>query len=110
MPTLSNLNLPTPKSWDEFEEMTLDALRIKWDSPNLLRHGRAGQPLNGVAIYGEDHLCQHAGVQCKKSVEGLTEKTIEEEIEKAEKFDLEIKTFFIATTAPTDVNIKALLM
>lgn len=106
MPTLSNLNLPTPKSWDEFEEMTLDALRIKWDSPNLQRNGRAGQPQNGVDIYGDDHLCQHAGVQCKKYDEGLNKEIVEEEIKKAEGFDPEIKVFFIATTAPTDAALQ----
>lgn len=106
MPTLSNLNLPTPKSWDEFEEMSLDALRIKWESPNLQRHGRAGQPQNGVDIYGDDHLCQHAGVQCKKYDEGLTKAIIEEEIKKAEDFDPAIKIFFIATTASTDAALQ----
>ena len=78
MPTLSNINLPTPKSWDEFEEITLDALRIKWDSPNLQRHGRQGQPQAGVDVYGDDNLSQAAGVQCKKYDTDLTLKIIED--------------------------------
>ena len=78
MPTLSNINLPTPKSWDEFEEITLDALRIKWDSPNLQRHGRQGQAQAGVDIFGDDYLSQKAGVQCKKYDTALTIKTIKE--------------------------------
>jgi hypothetical protein len=106
MPTLSSLNLPTPKSWEEFEEITLDALRIKWDSPNLQKNGRAGQPQKGVDIYGDDYLCQHVGVQCKKYDVGLTEEIILKEIENAEGFDPEIKAFFIATTAPTDATLQ----
>lgn len=106
MPTLSNLNLPTPKSWDEFEEITLDALRIKWDSPNLQRHGRTGQPQNGVDVYGEDYFFQQAGVQCKKYDEGLDEKIVEEEIKKAEGFEPPLNIFYIATTAKTDATLQ----
>ncbi len=102
MPTLSNINFPTPKSWDEFEEITLDALRIKWDSPNLQRHGRLGQAQAGVDIYGDDYLSQKAGVQCKKYDTELTIETIKKEIKNAEKFRPEIDIFFIATTLPTD--------
>lgn len=106
MPTLSTINLPTPKSWDEFEEITLDALRIKWDSPNLQRHGRQGQAQAGVDIFGDDYLSQKAGVQCKKYDTALTIKTIKEEIENAEKFTPEIDVFFIATTLPTDATLQ----
>ncbi|MBK9504391.1 MAG: hypothetical protein IPO03_03310 [Bacteroidetes bacterium] len=88
MPTLSNISFPPPKSWDEFEEISLDALRIKWDSPNLQRNGRQGQPQSGVDIYGDDFLFQTAGVQCKKTDTELTLKFIEEEIKNAENFEL----------------------
>jgi|SRR5690554_582688 len=106
MPTLSNINFPTPKSWDEFEEITLDALRIKWDSPNLQRHGRQGQPQAGVDIYGDDNLSQSAGVQCKKYDTDLTLKIIEDEITNAENFDPPLDVFFIATTYPTDATLQ----
>ena len=106
MPTISNMNLPTPKSWDEFEEITLDPLKIKWDSPNLQRHGRRGQSQNGIDIYGEDYLSQHVGVQCKKYDLELKKSVIEEEITKAERFQPAIKIFFIATTQPTDAKLQ----
>jgi hypothetical protein len=106
MPTLANINLPTPKSWDEFEEISLDALKIKWDSPNLQRHGRTGQSQNGIDIYGEDYLFQFVGVQCKKYDLNLTQKIIEEEIEKAQNFDPPIDIFYIATTFPTDTILQ----
>ena len=106
MPTLSNMNLPTPKSWEEFEEITLDALRIKWDNPDLQRHGRNGQSQNGIDIYGENYHFQFIGIQCKKYDLKLSKKTIETEIEKAENFEPKIEVFYIATTYPTDVTLQ----
>jgi hypothetical protein len=106
MPTLSNINLPTPKSWEEFEEISLDALRIKWDSPNLQRHGRQGQQQAGVDIYGDDYLSQIAGVQCKKYDTDLTLKIIEDEVKNAESFDPPLDVFYIATTFPTDATLQ----
>jgi hypothetical protein len=60
------MNLPTPKSWDEFEEITLDSLKIRWSGSNLFRYGRQGQPQNGVDIYGNINLNEYVGIQCKK--------------------------------------------
>jgi hypothetical protein len=106
MPTLSNMNLIAPKSWEEFEEITLDALKIKWDNPDLKRHGRNGQKQNGVDIYGDNYHFQFVGVQCKKYEMKLSKKTIEEEIKKAENFKPIIEVFYIATTNPTDVKLQ----
>ncbi len=106
MPTLSNMNLPTPKSWEEFEEITLDALKIKWESPNLQRHGRTYQAQYGVDVYGNDYFFLNAGVQCKKYDLHLTLKTIEEEIIKAEMFEPPLEIFFIATTHSTDAPLQ----
>lgn len=106
MPTLANTNLPTPTSWNEFEEITLDALKMKWDNPNLQRHGRTGQAQAGVDIYGSDYLNFLAGVQCKKYDIELKLKTIEEEIINAEKFVPPLEVFFIATTQPTDAKLQ----
>lgn len=73
----------------------------------MTKHGRQGQPQNGVDIYGEDNLGQFVGVQCKRYDLELTTKTVEEEIEKAEKFKPDLKAFFIATTAPSDTKIQS---
>lgn len=107
MPTLSSLNIPTPKSWDEFEDICLSSFKLRWTSPNLTKHGRQGQPQNGVDIYGEDHLGLFVGIQCKKYDLELTTKTVEEEIEKAENFKPDLKAFYIATTAPSDTKIQS---
>ncbi len=106
MPTLSNSNLPSPKSWEEFEEITLDALKAKWDSPNLQKNGRIGQAQAGVDIYGYDNLYNQAGIQCKKYDKELTLKIINEEIANAEKFTPSLDVLYFATTQPNDARLQ----
>ncbi|MBU3199490.1 hypothetical protein LL037_23860 [Clostridium estertheticum] len=106
MPTLAQMNIPTPKSWDEFEEITLDALKSRWDSKDLSRHGRQGQTQNGVDIYGVDNLYQSIGVQCKKYDTNLTIATIKDEIAKAENFEPILTRLYFATTAPRDAKLQ----
>jgi hypothetical protein len=106
MPTLANSKIPPPKNWDEFEDITLSSLKIKWDSPNLTKHGRQGQPQAGVDIYGGDNLGRLVGVQCKKTDLELSVLTIKAEIVKAETFTPPITAFYIATSAPTDVTLQ----
>src|SRR2546426_4522656 len=100
VPTLARMRIPPPRDWGEFENIALSALRIRWDSPNLQKHGRSGQPQNGVDLYGDDDLGRHAGVQCKLGPVAVNE--IEAEIAKAETFAPPLDAFFIATTAAID--------
>ena len=106
MPTFHSMKIPPPKNWDEFEIITLSALRIKWGSPNLQRNGRQGQSQHGVDIFGEDDLGRSVGVQCKNFDTPITIKTVEEELEKAAKFDPPIASFFIASTFPNDAELQ----
>jgi len=106
MPTLSSIKLPPPKSWDEFEEITLTCLKIKWDSPNLTRHGRQGQSQAGVDIYGEDNLGRFVGVQCKKTDLELNTRIVKCEVAKAEQFVPPITTYYLATSLQSDVNLQ----
>jgi hypothetical protein len=106
MPTLSNSVLPIPKAWDEFEEITLDALKIKWDNPDLQKNGRSGQAQAGVDIFGKDYFFKEVGVQCKKYENTLTIKTIKQEITKAEKFIPSLDIFYVATTQPNDAKLQ----
>lgn len=106
MPTLSSMIIPTPKSWDEFEDICLSCLKIKWNNPNLTRHGRQGQTQAGVDIYGEDNLSQLAGIQCKLTNSKLDIETIKAEIVKAETFQPTLNVFYIATTSSADVKLQ----
>lgn len=106
MPTLSSMQIPAPTSWDEFEQITLSALKIKWNSPNLTRNGRQGQPQSGVDIYGEDDLGRFVGVQCKLSSDELVIGIVCDEVKKAEAFEPRITAFYVATTQPHDAKLQ----
>ncbi len=72
MPTLATIHLPKPKDWNEFEEICLDVAKLRWSTPNWVRHGRQGQKQNGVDIYGYDELERLIGIQCKNTVNNIT--------------------------------------
>ncbi|HEJ9692727.1 hypothetical protein PFP02_003480 [Proteus mirabilis] len=106
MPTLSNSNIPTPKSWDEFEDITLTALQIRWSNSELFRNGRQGQRQDGVDIYGNNSSGNFVGVQCKNTIRGITEKIVMDEIKNAESFTPPISELVVATTADRDANLQ----
>lgn len=106
MPTIANSNIPTPKSWDEFEDIVLSAAKIRWRSPNFYRNGRQGQRQDGVDIFGSDANAQSIGLQCKNTVNGLSEAVIKKEILNAGSFEPPLKALYIATTAPRDASLQ----
>jgi len=106
MPTLANMVIPPPKSWDEFQDITLSALKLRWRSANLQQNGRQGQAQAGVDIYGPDDLGRHAGVQCKQTTDELALKTVLDEVKKAEGFKPALEAFFMATTGKRDAKIQ----
>ena len=105
MPTFSTMHLPPPMDGTEFENIALDALRIRWKSPSLAKHGRKGQAQWGVDIFGPDNLGRNVGVQCKATA-SLTMKVISSEVEKADDFEPRLASFYIATTLPTDAQLQ----
>ncbi|MDD2018895.1 hypothetical protein [Pseudomonas putida] len=107
MPTVTTSRLPTPTSWDEFEDICKTSFGLRWSNPNLSRHGRQGQQQDGVDIYGRDSHELFVGVQCKNTTRTITEQLITSECSKAEKFRPTIQALYIATTAERDVHIQA---
>ena len=109
MPTLSMAQLPPPASWDEFEEIVWDLLAHEWDDPNTVRHGRQGQPQNGVDIYGRRKgRGLYIGAQCKlhSGSNRLTYREVVDEVEKAEEFEPPLGEFLIVTTARRDAGVQ----
>jgi hypothetical protein len=104
MPTNASTQVPPPKSWDEFEEICLDAAKLRWNSSNFFRNGRTGQKQNGVDIYDGDGL--YIGLQCKNTWDQLPIEAIQSEIKKAESFKPKLNHLYIATTAKRDVSIQ----
>lgn len=106
MPTLSELKLPLPATWQEFEKITRDAYSLKWASPDLQLNGRCGQTQNGVDIFGCDHIGRFSGIQCKLTQKEISIDSILKEIKKAEKFKPKINSLYIATTADRDSKLQ----
>lgn len=102
MPTISSSVVPPPKSWDEFEDITLAAAKLRWNSTDFQRNGRQGQKQDGVDVFGHDDDDRHIGVQCKNTVDGITFDTVAKEIAQAESFEPPLDRLYIATTAKRD--------
>ena len=105
MPTISSSKVPSPKSWDEFEEITLSAAKLRWNSTDFYRYGRQGQKQDGVDIWGYDGK-RHIGVQCKNTTGELGLAVVETEIANAEKFMPKLEHLYIVTTAPRDAKLQ----
>ncbi|BAN34105.1 hypothetical protein SCD_n00256 [Sulfuricella denitrificans skB26] len=107
MPTLADSRVAPPKGWDEFEDIVCSAAKNRWRNSDFTRHGRQGQEQHGVDVYGKDDKGQVVGLQCKNTCSGVTERTIEDEVENAEAFEPALRMLYIATTALTDKKIQA---
>lgn len=108
MPTLSEMNIPTPKSWNEFQAITTSALKIRWSNQNFQEYGRGGQAQQGVDIYGHDDLGRSVGVQCKNKTV-LTSDEADAEIKLAENFQPALDNYFFAISGPRDAKIQTYL-
>ena len=106
MPTISSSKVPAPKSWEEFEEITLSAVKLRWNSTDFYRHGRTGQKQDGVDIWGHDDDERHIGLQCKNTNNELALAVVQTEIANAEKFIPKLDRLYIATTAPRDAKLQ----
>lgn len=107
MPTLSQMTVPPPRDWSEFEDITRSALRVKWRSSDMQRNGRQGQAQAGVDVFGHDDLARWIGVQCrKKDNTGLKLNEVMRAATDAEKFDPPLVAFYMATTQPRDAGLQ----
>ncbi len=109
MPTLSSANIPTPKSWDEFEDIALAAAKLRWNSSDFYRNGRPGQKQDGVDIWGQDDDGRHIGLQCKNTIGGVSLEAVKTEIANAERFEPILDRLYIATTAKRDAGLQKAL-
>lgn len=55
MPT-AQMDLPEPKTWQEFDTIVRDAQAQRWKSTTLQMNGRHGQKQHGVNIFGPDDI------------------------------------------------------
>lgn len=111
MPTPANLTLTPPQYWEAFEDMLHELFTAEWKDPHAQKHGRSGQPQNGVDVYGQpEQKDTWAGVQAKKkdrlAASVVTEKDLEDEVNKAKKFEPKLSEFILATTGQSDQRIQ----
>ncbi|WP_342151260.1 hypothetical protein [Methylorubrum sp. SB2] len=106
MPTIASSVVPPPKSWDEFEDITLAAAKLRWGSDDFYRHGRSGQKQDGVDVYGLDDKNRQIGLQCKNTVDGVSFAVVEAEVANAETFEPTLDRLYIATTAKRDATLQ----
>ena len=111
MTRLSNLQVPPPSKWQDFEELCWELWKEIWKDPNTLRHGRQGQSQNGVDVHGRPKQKKlWAGIQCKGKDnydnKTLTKKEVNDEVNKAKTFKPKLSEFIIATTGKKDVEIE----
>ncbi|SAK40125.1 hypothetical protein [Caballeronia ptereochthonis] len=104
--------IPPPKSWEKFEDLTRALFAAVWKAPLAQKNGRSGQQQHGVDIYGTPEVApgKNFGVQCKGKNKGYRAKaTIAEfdaELAKAEKFKPALGHWTFATTAPNDATLQ----
>jgi tetratricopeptide (TPR) repeat protein len=113
MPLISGMQIPPPQNWQDFETLCCDLWRRIWKDQDTRKHGRQGQPQQGVDIYGRPNREEKwAGVQCKGkdnySDKSLSHSELIAEVKKALKFVPPLSEFTIATMAPRDVNLQEL--
>ena len=107
--SLSNISLPKPKNWQDFESHTRVLFACVLKDPNTQQNGRSGQKQHGVDVYGyrDVRVGCLVGVQCKKKLEAaVTEKELRTEVGKAKNFKPAISEFILITTAPRDQKIQ----
>ncbi len=107
MPIPSTTKWPQPNSEDEWENMVLDAMRVRWDDPNADRYGRRGQKQDGVDVLGKRGTLNVAA-QAKNS-NTISEDLIKSEIQKAEKFFLPLDEYYFVISGHRDTNLQRLI-
>lgn len=106
MPTIASSNIPTPKSWEEFENIVLSTSKIRWKSLDFFGNGRRGQRQDGVDVFGTSLEGKSIGVQCKNTLGRVKASVVRTEVKNAESFAPPIQAMYIATTAPRDSSLQ----
>lgn len=109
--SITNTQLSPPANWQDFERFCRDLWSKVWNDQNTQLNGRAGQPQNGVDVFGRlNGVGDWYAVQCKgrdgRYGGEVSDDELEEEVKKAKKFTHNLKEFILATTAKSNVNLQ----
>lgn len=109
---IASTQMMKPKNWQDFEKLCKLLWGEIWNSSDSIKlHGRQGQAQHGVDVYAYvDKYEGYCGIQCKGKDDYanalLTEKEVDNEIDKAKTFSPNLKRFIFATTANKDASIE----
>lgn len=106
MPTVAQIRLPAPKSWDEFEAIVASALGTREHLEGPHRYGRTGQNQQGIDVYLIDAYSRGTGVQCK-CVKSFLFADVEAAVTLAEKFSPKLDALTLALALPRDATLQA---
>jgi hypothetical protein len=108
MPTPTTAMLPKPRNDDEFEDIVVDCLRVRWGDPNVQRFGRSGQAQHGVDIIGRPARLNGkiAGGQCK-CTKALSLADVIKEVDKAKTFPGLLAEFYVVASIDRDAKLQA---
>src|SRR5947209_5613426 len=108
-----------PLYWQQFEDLTEGVFRAVYGDPKPTKIGRPGQAQNGVDVFGrEGGNGSLIGIQCKRMDEldennhprpggTILQKHLDQEIKNASKFQPQLNTWVLATTAKRDASIQS---
>ena len=107
----SQMQVPPPTDWQQFERMMADLFEADWHS-RAYPNGRTGQPQAGVDIYGKpDGDGRHHGLQCKRrdayAERTVTPKELADEAKSARSFEPGLYQFSLLVTGQKDQKLQA---
>jgi len=99
-------DIPTLKSWEQFQKMVCELFREIWQDPHAQEYGRVGQKQGGIDIIGQRNgSLKYEAVQATIE-KPLTENKIKRDYESSKKLDFDLNTFIIASSNRRDVTLQ----
>lgn len=98
-----------PGTWDDFEDLVCNLVRLEFNNPNFQRYGRQGQPQNGIDLFGVIDTGV-VGIQCKRYEKKLSPSQVKDIIKEGGKFEPTLSRFIIATTTSRDKKTDRVIM
>lgn len=115
--TKISMALPPPRLWQEFEELTKDVARFRFNDLGAKNYGNQGSAQNGVDVYCREHgNGDLIGIQCKRRGTfdsqgralpgGLKVSDLAPAVLDAKSFSQPLNRFIIATTDSRKTEIQ----
>jgi len=98
-------NIPTLKSWKQFQKMVCELFRDIWQDPHAQEFGRDGQKQDGIDILGIRKGNRHEAVQV--TIESpLTESKIRKDYEASQRLGINLECLIIASASSRDAKLQ----